>query len=710
LKLWYDRWWIFRNLSYYAPAKDDKMPRSQFGWALPIVAVTCIVSLTTLVPAWDFNKPLLAAEPVITPAPKIRGTKASKAKRGNMQLAAAKATKKVPEAKAQPANSKLTNSKLGNFRPKTKIVLPTPLSAVEVADQVDQLILKDLKSAKVEPAPEASAEDFLRRVTFDIAGTAPEPERVKHFARDSDQAKRANAIDRLLASDDYARNWAQYWREVIYSRATDPRSRAVQSEFETWMRNALAANTSWDKITTSLLTATGNVQENGATALIFAHQGDAEEIASEASRIFLGIQIQCASCHDHPTDKWKREQFHQLAAFFPRITLRRDQGKGILAFTVSSLEERPGGNRPFAQPGAIAREPEKFIQLVDKNNDKKITLDEVKNPQFKRQITLVMERADTNKDGALTAMELKALPIPPMQGRGSLEHAMPNLDNPADPGRQMDPVFFVTGEKLASGLDDMERREAVAQLFTSPGNQWFAKAFVNRMWTEMLGEGFYSPVDDIGPERTANSPQVIDLLSRQFAAHRYDIKWLISTIANSKTYQRSVRAKLPTESSPTFASNVPTRLRADQLYEVLTSVLGVDELPAGRNRPRPGMGGRRVDNSPRGIFETIFGFDPSTPHDEVTGTIPQALFMMNNATVNQLTKASGKTRLAKILNEFPDDNEALGELYLLVLSRHPSAKELAICRDYLGHVNNRSEAYEDLMWSLLNSSEFQTKR
>ena len=163
--------------------KDDKMPRSRFGWALSIVAITCIVSLTALVPAWNFNKPLLAAEPVITPAPKIGGPRASKAKRSNMQLAAAKATKKVPEAKVQPANSglassKLTNpnrsnSKLGNFKPKTKIALPAPLSDVEVAGKVDQLILNELKSAKVEPAPEASAEDFLRRVTFDIAGTAP---------------------------------------------------------------------------------------------------------------------------------------------------------------------------------------------------------------------------------------------------------------------------------------------------------------------------------------------------------------------------------------------------------------------------------------------------------------------------------------------------------------------------------------------------------
>lgn len=591
--------------------------------------------------------------------------------------------------------------------------LPAPQGVFEVAKQLDELILRDLERAKRQPASLTTAEDFLRRVTFDIAGTTPAPHEVTLFGLDPDPAKRSKAIDRLLASAGYARNWAQYWREVIYSRATDPRSRAVQGQFETWIRDALAANTGWDKITTSLLTATGSVQENGATALMFAHQADAEEIASEASRIFLGIQIQCANCHDHPTDRWKREQFHQLAAFFPRVSLRRDPNQGLLAFNVASLDGGRLGNNasnPFAEPGAIQREPEKFIQLIDKNGDQKITLDEVRNEQFKRTLTLIMERGDSNKDGALTAAELKALPIPEMQGRGSLEHSMPNLENPSDQGRKMDPVFFVTGEKLQPGLRDLERREAVARFFTSPTNEWFAKAFVNRIWTEMLGEGFYAPVDDLGPERSAHSPEVLNLLSRQFVAHGYDMKWLFSTIANSQTYQRSVRARSPAETEPTFAANVPTRLRADQLYDALTTVLGVDELPLGRVGARPAVGPMRLDNSPRGIFSAIFGFDPSTPQDEITGTIPQALFMMNNVGLNQLAKSTGKTRLSRILTDFKSDDDALSELYLLVLSRQPTDKELGICRTYLTQVNNRSEAYEDLMWSLLNSSEFQTKR
>lgn len=613
-------------------------------------------------------------------------------------------------ARRRPARLIAANTPKSSTDNKIQGALPAPLGADDVASRVDELIGADLQAAKLQPAAITTDEDFLRRVTFDLAGTTPEPNVVSLFGLDPDSGKRAKAIDRLLNSEAYARNWSQYWREVLYSRATDPRSRISQKQFEAWLEKNLAENLGWDKIATELLTATGEVQENGATALFFAHQAEPEEIASEASRIFLGIQIQCANCHDHPTDKWKREQFHQLAAFFPRVALRRDPNGGPVSFTVASVDNLPGRGR-FGEPGAIAREPEKFIAQIDQNNDKKITLEEVRNDQFRRLFTVIMERADTNKDGALTAAELKAMPVPDMQpGRGALEHYMPNLDNPGDRGQQMDPVFFVNGTKADSGMKDADRRALIAKLFTSTNNEWFAKAFVNRIWSEMLGEGFYMPVDDIGPERTPNSPEVLTLLSKQFAAHDYDVKWLFRTIANSQTYQRSIRAKSPSETAPTFAAAVPTRLRSDQLYDALTAVLGISDFGGNRGPQRPMGGPMRGDNSPRGQFNAIFGFDPSTPQDEITGTVPQALFFMNSPLLQQLTRGAGQTRLARILKDFSNDDDALTELYLLVLSRQPSDKELKICKDYLGKASNRQEAYEDLMWSLLNSSEFLTKR
>ena len=104
-----------------------------------------------------------------------------------------------------------------------------------VAAEVDRLIQAELDKTGTKPAPLTGDEDFLRRVSFDLAGTLPSPADVTMFGLDPDPNKRAKLIDRLLESDDYSQNWSRYWAEVIYSRATDQRARLNQGAFEKWM-------------------------------------------------------------------------------------------------------------------------------------------------------------------------------------------------------------------------------------------------------------------------------------------------------------------------------------------------------------------------------------------------------------------------------------------------------------------------------------------
>ena len=174
--------------------------------------------------------------------------------------------------------------------------------------------MDELTSSEVPVAGLANDEDFLRRVSFDIAGKPPTPRQVTLFGLNPNPNKRAEMIKQLLDSPDYGKNWGSYWRDVLFLSATNMRSRIAAPVFEEWMAEQLNQNRPWDQIVTDLLTATGDAYENGETALMFAHGGEAEEVAAEACRIFLGIQIQCANCHDHPSDIWKREQFHELPA------------------------------------------------------------------------------------------------------------------------------------------------------------------------------------------------------------------------------------------------------------------------------------------------------------------------------------------------------------------------------------------------------------
>src|SRR5207248_1789786 len=189
--------------------------------------------------------------------------------------------------------------------------------------EVDRLFARELQAAGVRPAPRTADEQFVRRVYLDLTGRLPLPADVTGFVADRDPRKRPKLIDRLLASDEFATHWARYWRDVMAARLTDFRGRLLARSFEQWMAEQLKKDRRWDQVVRDLLTAEGEARfdDAGKTGQFFflaSHSGAdaANEQAAETARVFLGIQINCAQCHDHPFDSWKREQFHELAAYF----------------------------------------------------------------------------------------------------------------------------------------------------------------------------------------------------------------------------------------------------------------------------------------------------------------------------------------------------------------------------------------------------------
>ena len=600
---------------------------------------------------------------------------------------------------------------LAGMVPQVLAAEKTPLSPQSVAETVDRLIRSELTSSQVEIAPRCVDEDFLRRVSFDLTGRPPLPQQVTLFGLNPDPNKRTAVIDQLLASPDFGRNWGGYYRDVIFMNVTNQRARLGYVAFEDWIAEQLNANRPWDEIVTALLTATGDVRENGATALFFAHDSQPAEVAAEACRVFLGIQIQCANCHDHPSDVWKRQQFHELAAYFPRTALRPVVEDGMQrSFEVVSvnMDNRRGGG-----PEQIRENPERLMSFLDRNRDGKLSKQEAEGGpgggQFARIFDRLIEVGDSNKDGLLSVEEMKKLPDPPMQRRASAEYYMPDLQDPSSRGTQINPRFFVDQSQPAVGMTDLDRRGAAAKAFTNPENPWFARAIINRVWHEMLGEGFYMPVDDLGPTRTPRYPEVVDTLAQAFVANHYDVKWLIKTVALTETYQRAVRSKSASSVELPFAAQTPTHLRADQLFNALVTILGLNDQT---NRGAAGMMGGPYGalRSPRNQFHAIFSHDPSTPQEDIVGNVQQALFMMNTPQFRGAVSAVGNNRLSEIVRKYSDDQDAIAEVYLLALSREPSDRELKVCQTYLRETSNRAEAYEDILWGLLNSSEFLAKR
>jgi hypothetical protein len=519
-------------------------------------------------------------------------------------------------------------------------------SSEETAREVDRLLAEEVFKSDTELAPRVGDAAFLRRAWLDIVGDIPTPEHITAFVLDPAKDKRERVVSELLANPQYGQNWARYWRDVILSRKLEDRAGIVTNALVVTMTDKLNENEPWDRIAAEFITASGDVRENGATAIHMAQDGRTEETTAEISRIFLGIQIQCAQCHDHKTDRWTREQFHELAAFFPRIAVRQVQSPVKRSFEVVSDDRLEPVRRP---------------------------------------------NADQNR-------------------RGTPEHYMPDLENPSARGTRMQPKFFLTSAKLSFGTPDAERRGKVAQWMTD--NAWFATALVNRMWSELVGEGFYEPIDDMGPDRTPSAPQAVTYLSRQFADSGYDVKWLFQTICATEAYQRESRPRRDPDGTP-FVATVAQPLRSDQLFNALLSALETPETEAGANRRgRPGGGNPYGRNgSVRGSFEAAFGFDPSDPRETINASIPQALALMNGTRINLGVRAIGDASMLGRLLKETDDNEAVvEELYLKTVSREPTEKETATALKYCKSANDRTAVFEDLLWALVNSSEFSHRR
>ncbi len=520
------------------------------------------------------------------------------------------------------------------------VALAGEMGAAAVAKRADALLAEEQfgGDAKTEAASAASDEIFFRRLSLDLIGAPPTPEAVTAFSLDPSPDKRQKAVERLLADERFGQNWARYWRDVIMFRRTEDRGLFAARAAEQYLTDAFNSNKHWDQIARDFITATGDVQQVGTTAIVMAQNGESEDITAEVSRIFMGIQIQCAQCHDHPTDRWKREQFHELAAFFPRIAVQ--------------AVRQDGKQRSFE------------VVSVDRG------------PKSKKNIR-----------------------------RGSLEHHMPDLDKPGEIGKQMEPVFFVGNQKLDPGKKDLERRGTVADWITARENEWFSKAFVNRMWSEMVGRGFYEPVDDIGPDRDCAAPKSLDYLADRFAANEYDVKWLMQTIALTDAYARRSTSRVDDGSAP-FAAACPQRLRGDQLYNALVGVLQIEDPSDDGQR-----GYRNLFSGPRGQVNAMFGYDPSVRRDEVAGSIPQALFLMNSPQLARAINArQHSTALGKLVAETPDDEAVVGELYLRCFAREPKAAEMRTCLDHVRTSPDRAEAFEDILWALLNSTEFLNRK
>src|SRR5262249_22730044 len=175
-----------------------------------------------------------------------------------------------------------------------------------------------LSVEKATPVPLADDAEFLRRAYLDITGVIPPADKVVAFLDSKQPDKRARLIDELLASPNYGRHLGGIWQELLLGQR-DSFSKGLPAEpLANWFAQGFNRNTPWDEQVTALLTSTGTQEQNGATTMFLALRSP-DKLTDTVCRAFLGIQLQCAQCHNHPFTGWKRTEYWSMAAFFAKI-------------------------------------------------------------------------------------------------------------------------------------------------------------------------------------------------------------------------------------------------------------------------------------------------------------------------------------------------------------------------------------------------------
>ena len=207
----------------------------------------------------------------------------------------------------------------------SRIGWAAPPSEAEMAARIDTHLATVWASAGVTPAPAASDAEFLRRAWLDLCGIVPPILHgdgitgIRNFLGDTEPNKRQRLIRALLAKPRHAAHFATVWKNVMIPADTNVQRFGGDNGFQGWLRGQFADNVPYNKMVNDLLLATGNANQVSPALFYSALQLKPEELAASTSKIFLGTQIQCAQCHDHPFDHWTRNDFWGYAAFFARL-------------------------------------------------------------------------------------------------------------------------------------------------------------------------------------------------------------------------------------------------------------------------------------------------------------------------------------------------------------------------------------------------------
>lgn len=220
---------------------------------------------------------------------------------------------------------------------------------------VDKAVFGALRKLGIPASERCDDATFLRRVSIDIAGTLPTAEQTREFLENKSPQKRAELIDQLLDSPEYADYFANKWSMVLRNRKQKAEDLHGVYAFYQWIWNNLYENKPYDQMVREIITASGSIDQNPPVAW-YREVTTAEALVEDTAQLFLGLRIQCARCHHHPFEKWSMDDYFGMAAFYSRIGKKNQPG---------NINAKGRDKRVFHNVGAAtARNPKSGANLV----------------------------------------------------------------------------------------------------------------------------------------------------------------------------------------------------------------------------------------------------------------------------------------------------------------------------------------------------------
>lgn len=401
------------------------------------------------------------------------------------------------------------------------------------AVKIDELVEANLTKNGAKPNNDAAEHVFLRRAFLDITGTIPNLFEYKAYvAAKDDVQRREKLIDTLLNSPGYVSNMFNYWSAIL--RVVDrPNNNIMAYAYRDWVKEQIRTNKPYDQWVFDMLTAEGKVWENPAVGYTLRDDGMPLVAVDNTVRVFLGTQIGCAQCHDHPFDHWTQKEFYQLAAF-TNGTGTRD-GNGSAAFKngnpINRVRDELRKNDPTAQVNGS-------LNTLMQANLFRVSYDP------KRILKLPHDYAYSN----------------------------------GKPNQVVEPA--VLWGQVPEKAKSQPKRVQFASWLTSPENPRFAKTLANRLWKKVMGVGLIEPVDDIQDDSVCENPELLTFLTDELVRLKFDQKEFLRMLYYTKTYNR-VSSPFDVSKGELYHYPGPTlrRMTAEQVWDSILSIAVYNPYP-----------------------------------------------------------------------------------------------------------------------------------